>query len=240
MAKKFYTEGMTVSEILSMDPREMAKLNTREISRALRTVSLAANKRVARLKQYAKKENGKWVPKKTSAVQIATDALNWFTENARVSKFGVKGAGSRNKMLQQISAIKQFMGMKTSTVSGATKVRKEREKRLFGKTREQAGRGQSKKQKQKTYARFQQMNARVWELYYKFMELAGMDPHSVWSGSDEVLSLIGHGVSAGKSDEEIITEALQKVKETYEQSQEEYNQIFGDDWNDFGDFEGNI
>ena len=132
------------------------------------------------------------------------------------------------------------MGMKTSTVSGATKVRKEREKRLFGKTREQAGRGQSKKQKQKTYARFQQMNAKVWELYYKFMELYGLDPHSVWSGSDEVLSLIGHGVSTGKSDEEILTEALSKVKETYEEQQEEYNELFGDDWNDFGSFDGNI
>ena len=29
MAKKFYVEGMTVSQILSMDPREMSKLNTR-------------------------------------------------------------------------------------------------------------------------------------------------------------------------------------------------------------------
>ena len=63
MAKNFYTEGMTVSQILSMDPREMAKLNTREISRALRTVSLAANKRISRLEKYAKKTPTGYAPK---------------------------------------------------------------------------------------------------------------------------------------------------------------------------------
>ena len=238
MSKKpFYVEGMTVEQILSMNPREMMKLDTREISRALRTISLAANKRINRLKQYAKKTTTGYVPKGVKT-QIATDALNWVTKNGKVKMpFGVKSAGTRNKMLQQISTIKQFMSMKSSTVTGATQLRKQREKKLFGKTREQAGRGQTKKQKQQTYNNFQEMNARVWELYYKFMELSGMDPHSVWSGSDEILEIVGHGVAEGKSDEEIITEALSKVKEAYEESQEEYNKIFGDDWENFGSFE---
>lgn len=240
MANNFYVSGMTVKEILSMDPRELQKLNTREVSRALRTVSLAANKRIARLRQYAKKTPTGYVPKGANT-QIATDALNWVTRNGKSkTKFGVKSASSRNKMLQQISTIKQFMGMKSSTVTGATALRKEREKKLFGKTREQAGRGQSKRQKAKTYAHFQEMNARVWDLYYKFMEISGMDPHSVWAGSDEVLSLIGHGVAEGKSDEDIVSEALSRVKEAYEAQQDEYNKIFGDDFTDFGDFEGNL
>lgn len=234
MAKKFFTEGMTVKGILSMDPRDIMKLDQREMSRALRTVSLAANKRIARLKQYAKKTPTGYVPKGADT-QIATDALNWVTKNGKIrTKFGVKSAGTRNQMLKQFSTIKQFMGMKSSTVTGATALRREREKKLFGKTREQAGRGQSKRQKQKTYAHFQQMNTKVWELYYKFMELYGLDPHSVWEGSDEVLEIIGHGVVDGKSDEEIITEALQKVMREYESQQDEYNSIFGDDFTDFG------
>lgn len=234
MAKKFFTEGMTVKDILSMDPRELMKLDQREISRALRTVSLAANKRIARLKQYAKKTPTGYAPKGADT-QIATDALNWVTKNGKIrTKFGVKSAGTRNQMLKQISTIKQFMGMKSSTVTGATALRREREKKLFGKTREQAGRGQSKRQKQKTYAHFQQMNTKVWELYYKFMELYGLDPHSVWEGSDEVLEIIGHSVVDGKSDEEIITEALQKVMREYESQQDEYNSIFGSDFTDFG------
>lgn len=234
MAKKFFTEGMTVKDILSMDPRDIMKLDQREMSRALRTVSLAANKRIARLKQYAKKTPTGYVPKGADT-QIATDALNWVSKNGKIrTKFGVKSAGTRNQMLKQFSTIKQFMGMKSSTVTGATSLRREREKKLFGKTREQAGRGQSKRQKQKTYAHFQQMNAKVWELYYKFMELYGLNPHNVWEGSDEVLEIIGHGVADGKSDEEIITEALKKVMREYESQQDEYNSIFGDDFTDFG------
>lgn len=237
MTKKFYVEGMTVEQILSLNPRELMKLNTREISRALRTVSLAANKRINRLKQYAKKEKTGYVPKGVKT-QVATDALNWVTKNGKVKiPFGVKSAGTRNKMLQQISTIKQFMSMKSSTVTGATALRKEREKKLYGKTREQAARGQTKRQKAATYKRFQEMNARVWDLYYKFMELSGMDPHSVWAGSDEILEIVGHGVAEGRSEEDIITEALNKVKDAYEAQQEEYNQIFGDDWTDFGSFE---
>ena len=49
MANKFFVDGMTVEQILSMDPAQMAKLNKRDISRALRTVSLAANKRLEKL-----------------------------------------------------------------------------------------------------------------------------------------------------------------------------------------------
>lgn len=234
MAKKFYVEGMTVDQILSIDPRDLAKLDKRDVSRALRTVSMAANKRIAKLEQYAKKTPSGYVPKGTDK-QIATDALNWVTNNAaQKTKFGVKQASTRNEMLAQLSGIRQFMNMKSSTVSGATKLRKQREIKLFGKTREQAGRGQSKKQKAQTYKRFQEMNTKVWELYYKFMELYGLDPHSVWSGSDDVLSLIGHGIAEGKSDEEIITESLNKVKQAYEEQQDEYNSIFGDDFVDFG------
>ena len=237
MAKKFYTDNMTVDQILSMNPREMAKLNTREISRALRTVALAANKRINRLKQYAKKTQTGYVPKGIKT-QIATDALNWVTKNGKLKgPFGVRSAGTRNKMLQQISTIKRFMSMKSSTVKGATELRKIREQKLYGKTREQAGRGQSKRQKQQTYKKFQEMNAKVWDLYYKFMELEGMDPHQVWSGSDEILTIIGHGIAEGKSDEDIINEALRKVQVMYETQQEEYNSIFNDDWDDFGSFE---
>ena len=237
MAKeKFYVEGMTVQQILNINPRDLMKLNTRDISRALRTVALAANKRINRLKQYAKKTKGGYIGKGINS-QIATDALNWVTRNGKVkTPFGVKQAGTRNQMLKQITDIKKFMGMKTSTVKGAVQVRREREQRLFGKTREQAGRGQSKKEKRKTFEHYAQMHHRVWELYYKFMELNGMDPHQVWEGSDEILEIIGNGLVTGKSDEEIINEALRKVSQMYQEQQEEYQKIFGDDWENFGDF----
>ena len=237
MAKeKFYVEGMTVQQILNINPRDLMKLGTRDISRALRTVALAANKRINRLKQYAKKTKGGYISKGIDS-QIATDALNWVTRNGKIkTPFGVKQAETRNQMLKQISDIKKFMGMRTSTVKGAVQVRREREQRLFGKTREQAGKGQSKKEKKKTYERFAHMHARVWELYYKFAELNGMDPHAVWEGSEEILEIIGNGLATGKSDEEIINEALNRVQKMYQEQQDEYHKIFGDDWENFGSF----
>ena len=52
MAKKkqpkqpFMVEGMTVQEIINLGDDVISKMNQRDLSRALRTVSLAANKRL--------------------------------------------------------------------------------------------------------------------------------------------------------------------------------------------------
>ena len=237
MAKeKFYVEGMTVQQILNINPRDLMKLNTRDISRALRTVALAANKRINRLKQYAKKTKGGYVAK-GSGTQIATDALNWVTNNAKQkTKFGVKQASTRNEMLAQISGIKQFMSMQSSTVKGASSLRQRREKSLFGKTAAQAGRGKSKSEKNAINKAYTAMYDKVWKYYYQFMELNSMDPHALWAGSEQVLEMIGHGIADGKTEEEIISGALSKMREMYEQNQEEYQKLFGDDWDNFGSF----
>ena len=63
-----------------------------------------------------------------------------------------------------------------------------------------------------------------------------MDPHALWAGSEQVLEMIGHGIADGKTEEEIISGALNKMREMYEQNQEEYQKLFGDDWDNFGSF----
>ena len=239
MAKKFYVDNMTVQDILNIDPRKIGKMNERELSRALRTASLAANKRIRRLQEYAKKN---------TASQVALDALRWVTQDGERKKpFGVQSVDKRfgeekrmRAMRAQLRDIRQFMKMQSSTITGAKELRRTREKALFGKTAEQAGRGKSKKVKAKIQAHYNAMYNKVWEYYYKYMELAGMDPHSVWSGSDEIIAMIGHGIAEGKSEEEIITNSLKTMKEQYETNMEEYNETFGDNWNDFGSFDGNI
>ena len=86
----FFTEGMTVKEILNISPDQLMKLNKRDISRALRTVSLAANKRISKLKDKAKKTPSGYVPKAKGS-QINTSALNWVTNDGhKRTKFGVK------------------------------------------------------------------------------------------------------------------------------------------------------
>lgn len=236
MAKKFYVDGLTVEQILNMDPAQMAKLDKRDISRALRTVSLAANKRIAKLEQYAKKTKTGYVQKKTAGKSIAVDALNWVTNDGTTKgKFGVKKAASRNQMLAQIGKVRQFMNMKSSTVTGAVQLRKVREKNVFGKTREQAAKGvKGKRAKQKAYANFQQMYNAVWSAYHKYRELKGQDPHAYHEDSMSVLPLLGQYITAGQSEDIAVQNAVKEMAMQYEEQQKEYNDLFNDD--DFGIF----
>ena len=237
MSKKFYVDGLTVEQILNMDPAQMAKLDKRDISRALRTVSLAANKRIDKLQQYAKKTKNGYVPNPKGGKSIAVDALNWVSsDGVAKAKFGVKKSANRNQMIAQIGKVRQFMAMKTSTVTGAVQVRKAREKNIFGKTREQMARGKTPAQKQKIYKNLQQMYNTIWTSYHKYRELKGQDPHAYYEDSMQVLSLLGQNVTSGLSEDEAVMNTIKDMTTNYEQQQVEYNELFGDDFTDFGNF----
>jgi len=237
MANKFFVDGMTVDQILSMDPAQMAKLDKRDISRALRTVSLAANKRIEKLEKYAKKTRHGYVPNPKGGKSIAVDALNWVSsDGAGKAKFGVKRSETRNQMISQIGRVRQFMNMKTSTITGAVNVRKTREKNLFGKTREQMARGKTERQKQAIYKNMQQMYDTIWSAYHKYRELKGQDPHAYYEDSMQVLSLLGQKITSGLPEDEAIVQTINKMSTQYEEQQMEYNDLFGDDFGEFGKF----
>ena len=237
MANKFFVDGMTVEQILSMDPAQMAKLNKRDISRALRTVSLAANKRLEKLEKYAKKTRHGYEPNPKGGKSIAVDALNWVTSDGQTkAKFGVRKADNRNQMIAQIGKVRQFMNMKTSTVTGAVNVRKMREKNLFGKTREQMARGKSPAQKQRIYKNLQQMYNTIWSAYHKYRELKGQDPHAYYEDSMSVISLLGQNVTSGVSEDEAVRNTIKDMEQQYEEQQASYEDLFGDDFTDFGNF----
>ena len=237
MGKKFYVDNLTVEQILNMDPAEMAKLNKRDISRALRTVALAANKRIQKLEKYAKKTKHGYVPNPKGGKSIAVNALNWVSSDATVkAKFGVKKAESRNQMIAQIGKARQFMNMKTSTVTGAVSIRKMREKNIFGKTREQMARGKTEKQKQAIYKNMQQMYNTIWTSYHKYRELKSQDAHAYYEDSMQVLSLLGQNVTSGISEEEAVMNTIKEMEQQYEEQQQGYNELFGDDFTDFGNF----
>ena len=237
MANKFFVDGMTVEQILSMDPAQMAKLNKRDISRALRTVSLAANKRLEKLEKYAKKTRHGYVPNPKGGKSIAVDAINWVTSDGTAkARFGVRKEDNRNQMIAQIGRVRQFMAMKTSTVTGAVNVRKARERNLFGKTREQMARGKSEKQKQAIYKNMQQMYDTIWSSYHKYRELKGQDPHAYYEDSMQVLSLLGQKITSGLPEDEAIVQVINEMSTQYEEQQMEYNDLFGDDFREFGKF----
>ena len=224
---------MTVNEILNLSNEQIAKLNERDVSRALRTVSLAANKRIQRLMQQARKTKEGYVPKKSAKRNIAVDALNAVTNDGKTKvKFGVKSAPTRNKMIEQIGEIRRFMNMQTSTVSGAVKVRKEREKRLFGKTSEQAGRGKTKKEKKAIEKKFSQKVSEAYALFRKYLEYEGLpnSPYMKFAGSDTILNLIGKKIINGDSEEETLQAAVSQAESQYIKEQEEWEKATGGDF----------
>ena len=233
MADSFYTDNMTVNEILNLTNEEIARLSERDVSRALRTVSLAANKRIQRLMKQARKTKEGYVPKKSASHNIAVDALNAVTnDGTKKVKFGVKSAPTRNKMIEQMGEIRRFMNMQTSTVTGAVKVRKEREKRLFGKTSEQAGRGKTKKEKKAIEKKFSQKVSEAYALFRKYLEYEGLpnSPYMKFAGSDTILNLIGKKIINGDSEEETLQAAISQAESQYIKEQEEWEIATGGDF----------
>ena len=232
MADSFFTDGMTVDEILRLDLQTINSLNKRDLSRALRTVSLAANKRVKRLKDNRE--------------DIAMDALNWLSDQG----YGRKKFGSKNKSLNEMRkeffTAKQFMGMKTSTVKGAVSVRKGREERIMGVTREQAvskgrhdfvyryqqehgGRAPSMKAIKAEIKRLEEqykvMSSEAWSIYRKMLEAQGWpnSPYKNYYNSENIIEMIGERVAAGEDSDSILSHAINAFNESYEQEQEELN-----------------
>ena len=245
MARKhFEVDNMTVQEILSLTPEQISKMNKRELSRAVRTVALAANKRLNRLKAQAKKapkssDQKGYIPKKSASHKIALDALNWATRDGKSKgTFGV-GDKSLNKLRAEMSRMSQFMKMKTSTIKGAKAVRQDREKRILGYTREEY-----KKAADKEYIKAVKANtgkrptkkmieamwkaqetdytttlSDAWALYRKFVEMEGLptDKKFRYYGSDSLIEMAGSLTLDGTEE----GEALNKLHEKYEQSYKE-------------------
>ena len=233
MADSFFTDNMTVSQILNLSNEVLSGMNKREISRALRTVSLAANKRVARLQQQARKTKEGYVPKKSAAYNIAVDALNAISNDGQKKiKFGVKQASTRNEMIQQIGEIRRFMSMQSSTVRGAVRVRQQREKRLFGKTSEQAKRGKTKKEQKKIEKTFRQRVSEAYALYRKYLEHEGLpnSPYIKFAGSENILSLIGKKIINGDDPDDALQAAIDLGNKQYEEQVNEFEQATGGDF----------
>ena len=225
MAKKFEVEGLTVKQILAMDPDKLSSLNSREMSRALRTVALAANKRVNRLREQAKKgPTGAYISKKSAAHNVALDALNAVTKDGSVrgNVFGVgKAQGDRNKMYKQLAEIRQFMGAKTSTIKGAKEVRQARERRLLGYTSEEAMKKQrTKKGKAAVEAKIRQTMSDTYAAFRKYLEYKGLPNNNYvrFEGSMSVLELLRTGVQNDLEPEQALQQAIERDRQGYEAS----------------------
>lgn len=221
--KPFYTDGMTVSQILALGDDVLSKLDKRELSRALRTVALAANKRLDRLTQYSYRRHGKYV-EKLDGPGLDLNLLNHYGK----TRFGV-GDKNRNEIYQEFARVRNFMSSKGSTVRGSINIRRAKEKALFGKTREEMGNGLNKKEKRALAKKLNKAMETTYKTYKEFEE------EEAWTGMYEKekarsrLRSIGSKMLEGKSPEEAKEELKQEAQESYEANEEQYqNDDFGE------------
>lgn len=202
----------TVEQILSMGDNELNKMNQRQMSHMLRTVSLAANKRITRLEKNAEKGG------------IATDALNAVQESG--GRFYV-GNKNRNQMLSELARAREFMNMKTSTVKGSTDVRKNRERMIYGKTREEIAKEQKNNKKKQTKPEekpidYDQQLKDVFKAYRKFNEQNPNEARKDYFDSGKALAYIGQ--MRTEHPELTVDELEQKADQYYRENQYEQKQ----------------
>ena len=219
----FYVDNMTVSQILDLGDEILSSLNEKEMSRALRTVSLAANKRINRLMKYAKKRGGKYV-EKVSSPGLDLTSLNQL-EGGR---FGV-GRGefkkTRNEMYKELIRARNFMHSKTSTVKGAIEVRKKKERALFGQTREEITKGMTPKEAKEKIEEIRELMPDVYDTYEDAIaeyEMAG--GYKKESGS-MILQDIGRDMLEGIPAEAAKENAKIQADQRYEESKEQKETI---------------
>ena len=225
----FYVDNMTVDQILDLGDDILSSLSEREMSRALRTVALAANKRVKRLMKYAKKRGGKYV-EKVSSPGLDLGILN----KLQGGTFGVgRGAQkkTRNEMYKELVRARNFMKSKGSTIKGAIDLRKKKERALFGQTREEITKGMDPKEAKEKIQEINELMPDIYDTYDEAIaeyEMAG--GYKKESGS-MILQDIGRDMldgipaEAAKVNAEIAAD--QRYEESEKQKQEEDNF-----WND--------
>jgi len=191
---------MTLKDVMSMSWDEINKLNIRDLRSATRTLADVANKRINRLEK---------------SDYVAKNALNAAREGG--GKFSTKGLNT-NQLRGELNRARAFLSLKTSTVRGASKVYKAREKALYGapaESREQA------------LSRLQQSN-KVEELYGKFLQLNPTSKNTL--GSETLRGLAAEMVE--DNPDMTIDDLLNDMSDRYIEMYEEEN---GNDyeWEEF-------
>lgn len=98
--------GMSIQDIQNLDPDFISKLGEADLRKISNRLVSAVNKRIRRLEKAG----------------IESPALSSYKK--KNYHFSTKGK-NRNKLLEQHKLLTGFLGLKTSSVRGATKVRKE-------------------------------------------------------------------------------------------------------------------
>lgn len=230
---------MNIQDILNLGDDQLNSMTEKELKQVTTILVSAANKRLKRLRENVKYttvsdgeggRKGKWIEKGGSGV--ATDAFNYATRGKmNYQKFSVAGK-DRNQTYKEFARIRQFMGMKTSTIKGAKKVRRDREFLTFGFSREQLLKGLKGKERTAMIKRINQEIADTYDLYHKFKEL---NPHFEYTNGSlppddpkSPIRVISEMVHNGMNADDI----LQSINDSYTQQYEKNATNYSFPWED--------
>lgn len=177
MAKPFKTDNMTVDEILNLGDDMIRHMDKRDLSRALRTVALAANKRLLRMERHAEKtfdEDGNVKFREKGKLGMDFNALYQHTdEQGNVKKFGVgrkKKDISREDIKAEFERVRGFMKAPSSTIPGSVQLRMKKEKAVFGQIREELTREMTEAEKARTIAEMDDIMTEVYRGLHEWKE----------------------------------------------------------------------
>lgn len=237
MAKPFYTDNMTVNEILALGDDVLNKMDRRDLSRALRTVALAANKRINRLLNKAdiqvdqKTGDIKYVDKSGKGIDF--EAL-YFTGG---KKFGVGKSKDRNEIYKEFAKVRNFMNANSTTITGAIALRQKRERAVFGKTREKMTQGMSQHDAAAAVANLNEIMSDVYSEFHKWKEEYQMQGGYDKAVGRRVIKMLARRMmNKGMTGEEARQSVSDYYDRKYEKQQEEQSADDNDPMTELSDY----
>ena len=236
--KPFYTEGMTIEEIMSLGDDTIRNLKARDISRAVRTLSLAANKRFNRMLNRADVKTNKKgkvtkiterADKRGNVKGLDFNALYGYSsyieaagKGKKVKPFGVTNVkvpkedeGYTGALKAEFTRVRNFLRAQSTTIEGAVELRKQKEVELFGVTREEwldimYEAGYSKDDLWRMVKERDQLMSDVYDTFHKWKEIyATLGTYDTKEGK-KMLKEIGISMNKGISDEDTLATMTSK------------------------------
>ena len=193
---------MKLKDLTSKTTDQIQAMSNEQLANVIWRMSRAANKRLDTLASYAYKRNSEFIEKK-GGPGLDLGALN---QNSR--RFGKIGANAKHGSLTaEYTRVKNFLNAESTTVKGAIALRKQKERELFGETREMTiykqglkeGRKLTKAEQDEIKDNRNEFMTQVYEQYHKWREEYAMEGGYTKEQGKESLGRIGSQMSKGLS-----------------------------------------
>ena len=249
MAKEltpFIVENMTIEEIMAMGDDMLRNMDARNIARAVRTLSLAANKRIRRMANRAEvitNPKGQIVSireradKRGKTYGLDFNALygyeSYYQGGRFTNPFGVKNVKEkrtdknfRNAVMAEFTRVRNFLQAPSTTIPGSVQLRQKKEKALFGETREKKmakmlTEGKSLEEITQMIESRNDLMSDVYDAFHKWKEEYALEGSYTKDKGNQALAELGELMDNGISGEDAKERISEGFENRYKAGQEE-------------------